>query len=544
METIAYHPALATNLHLTFGEKEPPLARFQAIMNALRQLQGHNMLVVDNADHDLEQPDIKDQMPLPPQWQVLVTSRRQLRGYELLPLDRLSPEHAAELFQKHYTGHCPTADLADLLREVDYHTLTVELLAKTLQNHLGSLTLRALTAKLQRRELADPELQRRIALHHSPEETEVYLHLLTTFDCAGLDAGERLLLARCAALPPGGAYSAAQLEDWLQVGVDQAEEVPYLAGPSRRTLHETLDRLDRKGWLTRSLENVFALHRMVQQAVLYQLQPGIGELGVVVKVFYEKIRFDTYTNFTLLFPWIPYIEQLLTTLPESEQSATEVIELINNLGVVCRHLGQYEKSKNLLEKALIANLKRFGHEHPTIAVSQSNLATVYFNLGQYEKARELLENGLAIDLKKFGHEDSTVALSQSTLAVIYEGLNQHEKARDLLENALSISLKNFGSEHANVAICQSNLGKVYRNSGQYEKARDLLKTALATSLKIFGPEHLTVAITQINLGSVFFETGEKEKAQALFQQAYNLFKKQLGEQHLHTQTAKQWLDKV
>ena len=209
VEIIAYHPTLATNLHLSFGEKEPPLARFQAIMNALRQLQGHNLLVVDNASPDLEQNDIKAQMPLPPQWQVLVTTRHQLRGYELLPLDRLSPKHAAELFQKHYTADCPAADLADLLREVDYHTLTVELLAKTLQNHLGSLTLRALTTKLQRRELADPELQRRIALHHSPEETEVYLHLLTTFDCAGLDADERLLLARCAALPPGGAYSAA-----------------------------------------------------------------------------------------------------------------------------------------------------------------------------------------------------------------------------------------------------------------------------------------------------------------------------------------------
>lgn len=63
--------------------------------------------------------------------------------------------------------------------EVDY---PVELLAKTLENHLGSLTLPDLTAKLKRRQLADPDLKRRIALNHSPEKTEIYLHLLTTFD--------------------------------------------------------------------------------------------------------------------------------------------------------------------------------------------------------------------------------------------------------------------------------------------------------------------------------------------------------------------------
>ena len=271
-ETVAYHPSLAVNLHLSFGEKKPPDARFQAIMNALRQLKGRNLFVVDNAGPDLEQKEIREQLPLPPDWQVLVTSRTQLRGYEQMRLDRLSPEHAAELFRLHFTGHCPDAALDELLREVDYHTLTVELLAKTLENHLGSLTLPDLTAKLKRRQLADPELQRRIALNHSPEETEVYLHLLTTFDCAGLDADERLLLARLAALPPGGAYTASQLEEWGFAGNrqrsddfessdrqarnssdDSKSSDEYAAEAekgSRRALHETLARLDRKGWLT------------------------------------------------------------------------------------------------------------------------------------------------------------------------------------------------------------------------------------------------------------------------------------------------------
>jgi len=201
VERIAYHPELIPALGLVLGEKEPPPARFQAVMLALRQLEGRNLLVVDNAGADLEAGEIRAQLPLPPRWKVLVTSREKLNGYEQMQLDRLAPGHAAALFRKHYSGPCTDAELETLLTEVDCHTLTVELLAKTLRHHLGSLSPGELTAKLRRRELADTELQRRIRSNHSDEETEIYLHLLATFDCAGLDAAERLLLDRFAALP-------------------------------------------------------------------------------------------------------------------------------------------------------------------------------------------------------------------------------------------------------------------------------------------------------------------------------------------------------
>ena len=70
---------------------------------------------------------------------------------------------------------------------------------------------------------------------------------------------------------------------------------------------------------SRSADNSFILHRMIQQATLYQLQPGMAELAVLVITFTQKMDFDTSTNFTLLFQWITYAEQLLATLPENER---------------------------------------------------------------------------------------------------------------------------------------------------------------------------------------------------------------------------------
>ena len=45
----------------------------------------------------------------------------------------------------------------------------------------------------------------------------------------------------------------------------------------------------------------------------------MAELAVLVITFTQKMDFDTSTNFTLLFQWITYAEQLLATLPENER---------------------------------------------------------------------------------------------------------------------------------------------------------------------------------------------------------------------------------
>ena len=394
IETIAWHPTLAANLQLEpAAPNEPPEARFHTIMNALRQLKVPNLFVVDNAGAEMEQAAIRAQMPLPPEWRVLLTSRNRLNGYEPMPLDRLSPEAAAQLFRKHYTGDCPPDALDELLREVDCHTLTVELLAKTLENHFGSLDLSTLTAKLRRRQLADPDLQRRISSNHSKEETEVYIHLLTAFDCSGLDAAERLLLARFVGLPPGYAFTAAQLEEWLQVPTEE-----------RRQLHETLDRLDRKGWLTRSEGPRFGLHRMLQQAVGYQLTPGMEEWAVLVETFTQKLNFDVSTNYPLLFPWINYAEHLLEMLKEEDLETAAASRLMNNLGTLIEKTGQYERARDLLEGALASAVKNFGPDHPTVAVRQLNLGVVLLNMEDKGKARDLFVQAHRLFLKQLGEQ--------------------------------------------------------------------------------------------------------------------------------------------
>ena len=56
-----------------------------------------------------------------------------------------------------------------------------------------------------------------------------------------------------------------------------------------------------------------------------------------------------------------------------------------------QRLGEYNRAKELHEKALIIGKKIFGEDHADVATSYNNLALVYDSLGEYNQAKELHE---------------------------------------------------------------------------------------------------------------------------------------------------------
>ncbi|QHW01047.1 AAA family ATPase [Spirosoma endbachense] len=100
-DAFVFDPILAKNLKV---ERVTDLEEFfMMLMNALRNLPGTNLLVIDNAGLDLKQRTLRDQLPNPPNWHVLITSRQNLPGFDMVSLDKLGPKAARELFNKYYS---------------------------------------------------------------------------------------------------------------------------------------------------------------------------------------------------------------------------------------------------------------------------------------------------------------------------------------------------------------------------------------------------------------------------------------------------------
>jgi len=131
--------ALSTSLDLQ-SEKLDEL--FHETMNKLQNLEGTKLLIIDDVKEMESQLDeMNTLMTLKNSgFKILFTSREVKEYIPQYILDIMSVEDARELFLKHF----PTDEIEKvdkILEYVDYHTLFIEITAKTLKKRKNTLTL-------------------------------------------------------------------------------------------------------------------------------------------------------------------------------------------------------------------------------------------------------------------------------------------------------------------------------------------------------------------------------------------------------------------
>ncbi len=394
-QSVAGDAALLGALDIRKEQGETPDDLLRRALLALQNQDGKNLMVLDNADDAVCR--VKDWLPSDRHWDILLTSRQTFGDFAVYELGKLSQEAAMELFRR----HCPDKpqsdeDLAAFLQKLDYHTLSIELFAKTLAHHPEIRAVKELANYFDKRALDDPRLRIDIYVPHAGEETQLYRHLQWAFDLSGIasDADLMLTLKQIAALPPSAeGYPIADLMAWLKV--EQERKAPFA---------NRVRRLRQLGWLTQSgSDQRFGCHRLIRTAVAHLQPASAADLMPLVETFTEKLSIDqTKDNPIDKFPWIPYGLELLQAL--SKEDFLEKARLQNNLGLVLQALGDYAGAKGLLEKALKSAERNFGPDHPTTAVSYSNLGVVLAEMGELAEARRLLEKAHRVFARQLGEQ--------------------------------------------------------------------------------------------------------------------------------------------
>ena len=485
--------------------------------------------------------------------------------YTEYSLDTLDFDEAKLLFEKHFKKSSFTnEELKTLCEKVGYHTLTLELLAKTLQESFDLNTLLDLLEFLENKSLDARELQEEVFTNHSKEEVEIYTHLLQAFTLAGLEEDEKWLLLQFAVLPPIP-HEANDILSWIKI-------------EDKKTYGKLIKDLNKKGWLERK-DNAFIMHRLVQTIIMHQEKPMYENCKNLVNSFEGLLTYDeNKDNPVDNFKWIEYGLNLCENIQDNQSQIANLndlagrvlrirgnyseavksyqrslsiekilgnianINILNsNLAIVYRNMGRNKEASELLEEALSFGIKELGKDHSHVSIYQCNLAIVYRNMGRNKEASELLETSLASDKKNFGENHPRVAMRQSNLANVYKDMDRNEEASELLELALDSAKKNLGEDHPLIATCQSNLGVVYKNLGKYKEALKFLETALASDIKNFGASNPNVAIDLINLAHVYLSSKEYEKSKKYFEKSYLIYLDNFGEDHPSTKAAKEGL---
>lgn len=515
VRTIAFDRSLGQSLKLPFQVDEDLETRFVQLMQTLRTIPGPNLLVIDNATEQVAQRDTVHQLPNAPNWKVLVTSRQDLPDFAVLELRELEPDAALKLFRLYYQGGADEETM-QLLEEINYHTLMIELMAKTLNKKRGVLSIPQLLNNFRNRQLDDPMLAEKIWTRHSGQEREVFNCLMCLYELVDLSEKEIWVLQQFTVLPTLP-IEATLLANWLKI--DENELI--------HTLNELADR----GWLS-TKGNSFVIHRIVQEVIKYKKLPGIIELGALVDTMAKKMAQTDYGNLIHdNVPWLPYAETLAAHFKSLDLLPIEVATLWNNIALIFSELNQFKLAEPMLGKALFSFIKNYGNNDPNVITLQVNLGLALNGMGLYQPAYDLIAPCLQNDLSFYDQNHLNVIRSKSALASVLFNQEKLEQSAQLFEEVLTSELMYFPPTHPNIARAQSNLSGIYLATGNKLRAKELAETALASDTNNFGIHHPTVANRQSNLSLVLISLEDYNTAISLLDSAYQTYVKHFGRNH-------------
>ena len=231
-------------------------------------------------------------------------------------------------------------------------------------------------------------------------------------------------------------------------------------------------------------------------------------------------------------------ESLLKSLAIYEkhglQNSSKAARALTHLGLVYKEKGDYNKSIDVLNKALKIYHKIYNNDTTNfkIALVQFYLGTTYRVIGEYEMAKLCLEEALRIRKSIYVSDHHRIAWILLFLGHTYNNLGNYKKAQEMLEESLLIYQKNLGENHVDYGLGLGFLGYFYTNFGQYEKAREYLEKSLNINKEYYGDSHIQTVCSRVYLGHLYDTIGEHEKAKIELEKSLDLHKKYFGENHL------------
>jgi tetratricopeptide (TPR) repeat protein len=502
---------------------------FEQILSKLKSLNPEKpgLLVIDNADASIR--PYERILPGHPNWHVLITSREYIPPYNRIELGFLSIDASYALFQKHCQFIKQPDQIHWLLGNIEYHTLTIEILAKTAQrNRLGFETLKG---------AIENDVRANIYTQHSGDTTitRVKSYLVSIFDLSGLTQNEYWIMCHFCFLPTSF-IGFDTLKDLLKVHeLDWKDE-----------FSSTLEDLYEKGWLLKDAEkDSFRIHVIIQEVAFEKLTPELDQVQSLLASVLENLTTKEGDSPANRLPWIDYGEFLLKSIQEkytlSEKTSSVnpgVILIKSNLALCYFNIGKFIEAKDLLEQ-VIEDEKGLKLTNPTNHASNlSNLAAVSFELGDIERAIQLGQSALDADINNHGLISDAVANRKSNLSGYFIAKADLQKAQHFASEALETAKRLHSDNRIATNRYEANLANIYDQLGDHRKAIELGENALRNDLLILKPNHPSLARHKQNLATSYEKVGDAGKALNLYEEALTCLRANYDESHQHINRVK------
>jgi tetratricopeptide (TPR) repeat protein len=227
----------------------------------------------------------------------------------------------------------------------------------------------------------------------------------------------------------------------------------------------------------------------------------LGELGGQADAFGDKGAALRYNEQSLA---------LARALGDKRNEATT----LNNIGLVWRQLGEYQKALDYYEQAL--PMRREVGDKGGEAATLTNIGAAWSALGDKQKALDFFEQALPL-LRAVGNK-SVEATTLNNIGAVWDALGDKQKALDYFELALPL-LRAVGNKTVE-ATTLNNIGAVWSALGDKHKALDYYNQALPLRRAV--GDKSGEATTLNNIGGVWSDLGDKQKELDFYNQALTL----------------------
>ena len=579
--------------------RQPEGALCAMVLELLSNTDKNDLLIIDNADSDTgsladlqKDAGYKALMHLP--LKILLTTRSETP--RAVKIKAMGEEPLFEIFENH-GADVDNDEKRSLIEAVKGHTLTIDLIARTLADNWVPVTTEEILEAIEKSTLSEedfPEVG--TDYNQDTEQMHIYQRLRGVFQVAKVPEPEQNIL-RCATLLP-------------KSGMD----VKLFRAALTDEMCKAFPSLGKRGWL--SAENgMLTIHPVIRLVCRTELTPTDENCGDFLHALwgqldekeYDRVKFAQLAEvFALAAKFLEdnnalwsntgghlflllaqhenakvILERILPRIDSEQVDSDMRAAIYHDLGVTYSQLGKYDLSLKYRKRALKigknsirtnqANLSAYylgvgcaycdlgdydealkhqlkGMEMldniPSVperlTASAYNLVSLtYMHLGRYSEALNLQEKSLKIRKTILDQYHPDIAISYDNLANIHEAMGDHQKALINRLVALGIFETKLGEDHPDLAISYDGIGHTYANLRKYSKALHFQVKALRIKESILSDDNPNLAVSYHNVGNDYFFMGKFEEALPYLEKAHAVLQKSFpnGQEHIDTVTA-------
>jgi DNA-binding CsgD family transcriptional regulator/tetratricopeptide (TPR) repeat protein len=271
----------------------------------------------------------------------------------------------------------------------------------------------------------------------------------------------------------------------------------------------------------------FSLHRSIQDNIWDYLNNTFNTLENKSPFQRISLAMEKYANWVIDKGDFPRMQLVLDHYLRFMGKTKNIVQgaIGIKVGMIYYHMGNFSRSKQLLEESLSKLHLVAKGNYSAIASGFAHLGSIYQQLGEYGQAQETLEKSLAIYKKHLPNDYNGLGFVLRCLARVYRNLENYKEALALSEESLQLYTNNSSFNHIEIARSQACLGKIYKDLENYPQAKNFLDKAYNVYVKHYGQDHLETARILRDLGQVHYLEGNVSKGEKLTQEALTILEK-------------------